>query len=147
MLHRVDDAALEILCRALVNHGADVGGWVHRIAGPQLLRLGKHQLGELVRDLVHDENALHRRAALAGVLRRAGDRKLGRLVEVGVLHDDQRIVAAKLQHDPPIAGLVGDVLAHLHRAGEGNQLAIRVRDHGVAHRGRIAGDHREHFGR
>ena len=61
------------------------------------------------------QDALHRRAALAGVLGRAGDRKLGRLVEVGVLHDDQRIVAAELQHDAPVAGLVGDELADLHR--------------------------------
>ena len=27
------------------------------------------------------------------------DRELGRLVEVGILHDDQRIVAAELEHD------------------------------------------------
>ena len=95
--------------------------------------LASTQLGKFVRDLLDHEDALHRRAALAGVLGRAGDRKLGRLVEVGVLHDDQRIVAAELQHDAPIAGLVGDVLADLHRAGERDQVAVRVGDHGIAH--------------
>ena len=135
------------LRRALVDHGADVGRRVHRVAGLELLRLREHELGEFVRDLVHHQDALHRRAALAGVLGRAGDRKLGRLVEVGVLHDDQRIVAAKLQHDAAVAGLVGDVLADLHRARERDQVAVRVGDHGVAHGGRIAGHDREHLGR
>ena len=93
------------------------------------------------------QDALHRRAALAGVLGRAGDRKLGRLVEIGVLHDDQRIVAAELQHDAAVAGLVGDVLADLHRAGEGDEVAVRVGDHRVADGRRIAGDDREHFRR
>jgi hypothetical protein len=44
LLHRIHDAALEGLRGALVDHGADIGRRVHRVAGLQLFRLREHQL-------------------------------------------------------------------------------------------------------
>jgi translation elongation factor EF-1alpha len=49
------------------------------------------------------------------------------LVEVGVLHHDQRVVAAQLEHHAAVAGAAGDVLADAHAAGEGDQVDRRVR--------------------
>ena len=120
---------------------------IGRVAAFQLLGLLQHELAELVRDLLDDEDALHRRAALAGILRRALDREFGRLVEIGILHDDQRIVAAEFEHDTLVAGGRRDVLADAHRAREGDEVRVRIGDHGIAHRRRIAGDHRQHLGR
>jgi hypothetical protein len=41
----------------------------------------------------------------------AGGRERRGLLQVGVLHDDQRVVAAELEHGAAIAHLRGDVLA------------------------------------
>ena len=105
------DARLEQARRALVDDGADIGGRVHRIAGLEGLGSREHLLHEFVGDALDDEDALHGGAALAGILGGALHGELGRLVEIGVLHDDQRIVAAELEHDAPVAGLLGDVFA------------------------------------
>ncbi len=83
---------------------ADVGCRIHRIAAHQRLRLFHQQGHERVRDCVHRENALDGGAALAGVLGRTGNRKLRRFVEIGILHDDEGIVSAELEHGAPVAG-------------------------------------------
>ena len=143
----VVDAVLEHAGGALVDDGADVGGGVHRVAALELLGLRQHGFGELVGDLLHHQDALHGRAALAGVLGGALHGQLGRLVEVGILHDDQRIVAAELQHQALVAGLRGDVLADPDAAGERDDVGVRIGDHRIAHAARIAGDDRQHLGR
>ena len=43
-------------------------------------------------------------------------------VEVGIVHHDDRVVAAQLQHHAAVAGFDGDVLADGHAAGEGDQV-------------------------
>ena len=141
------DARLEGARRALVDDRADVGVGVHGVAALELPGLGQHDLDEPVGDLLHHQDALDRRAALAGVLGGALHGQLRRLVEVRVLHDDQRVVAAELQHQALVAGLLGDVLADLDAAGEGDDVGVRVGDHGVAHGARIAGHDRQHLRR
>ena len=88
--------------------------------------------GKFVGDGIHAQDTLDGGAALTGILGRTGHRKLGRLFEIRILHDDQRCVAAQLQHRAAIAGVLGDVLAHGHPAGEGDQLDVPVCDHLVA---------------
>ena len=51
------------------------------------------------------EDALHADAALARLVERAEHDPLERVVEVGVLVDDHRRVAAQLEHDLLLAGL------------------------------------------
>jgi hypothetical protein len=62
--------------------------------------------------------------------KRSGERRLDRLVEVRVGHDDQRVVAAELELDVLAApdGLLPDAPPHGHRAGERHRA-----DGGVAH--------------
>ena len=50
----------------------------------------------------------------------------GGFVEVGVLHHDDGIVAAELQHLPLVDGLAGDVLADRHAAGEGHEIDVGI---------------------
>jgi hypothetical protein len=73
--------------------------------------LSTTSLGEALRHLLVHQHALDGGAALAGVLVRAlAARSLG-LVEVGVVHHDDRVVAAELEHHAAVAGLGRDVLA------------------------------------
>ena len=78
---------------------------------------------------MHD-HAARRRAALAGGAEGRPDDPLDREVEVGVVHDDDPVLAAELEMD--VLELVGGVLRHEHarlpRAREGDH-----RDVGVAH--------------
>ncbi len=69
----------------------------------------------------------------------------GRRLDVGVVEDDHRRLAAQLEVDPLEVGLaadVGDLHAGAHRAGDGDHLRDRVlheRAPGVA----VTGDHVE----
>ncbi len=91
-------------------------------AGPQGHRLGAgdEALHEPVVDLVGHEHPLHGDAELAGVRERRADGSLGRLLEVGVAEDQDRVLAAELQRaaDQPLGALPGDDLAGGRRAGE-----------------------------
>ena len=93
--------------------------------------------------LVH-QDALDGGAALPGVLVRAGGGERGRLLEVGVLHDDDRVVAAELEHLALVDGPGGDVLADGDAAGKGHQVHVGVREQLVGDLARIAGEHAEH---
>ena len=53
-------------------------------------------LSERVVDGVEDDDAARRGAPLAGVRERRGERPLDRAVEVGVVADDERVLAAQL---------------------------------------------------
>ena len=87
---------------------------------------------------------------MAGIFGRAGNGKLGRLVEVGIaqiVQHDQRIIAAELERGTLVSGLRRDQLADPHAAGEGDDFDLRVGHHLIANIGRPAGDHLEHFRR
>ena len=86
-------------------------------------------LGELVRDrLVHVE-AVGRGAGLADVAHLGEHRAVDGGVEVGVLEDEERRVAAELHRDPQqlVGGLL-DSSPDLGRAGEGQLAQARVVD-------------------
>ncbi|KFC68530.1 hypothetical protein FG93_03715 [Bosea sp. LC85] len=71
--HGVVDARLEEGGRAGVDDGADICFRIHRVAAFQRLRLLDNQFGEGIGDALDHQDALHRRAALAGILGRTGD--------------------------------------------------------------------------
>ena len=121
---------VDLLDRRLVDHGADVGVVLPRRADPQLLGARDELLLQLLVDAALHDHARRRGAALAGRAERRPDDAVDREVDVGVVHDDDRVLAAELEVD--VLQLVGRVLrdehAGLARAGE--------RDHrhvGVAH--------------
>ena len=63
---------------------------------------------ELVVDGIHDDDPARRRAPLAGVRERGGDRPLDCPIEVGVVAHDERVLAAELHdrlREPPPRGL------------------------------------------
>ena len=96
---------------------------------------------ELVRDRALDDDPARGHADLALVQERAEGRCVDRVLEVGVGEDDQRVVAAELEHDPlelP-AGRLGELAAGAGRAGEVEPAHVRVLDQLVADRGRLAG--------
>ena len=90
------------------------------------------------------QHALDRGAALARVLVRALHRQIRGLVQIGVVHHDQRVVAAEFEHDAPVARLGSDVLADGHAAGEGDQVHVGVGQHLVGDLARIARDDLQH---
>jgi hypothetical protein len=93
------------------------------------LSLLQQQSDEALRHGLLHQHALDRRTALPGVQVRAHGGERRRLLQVGILHDNDRIVAAQLQYLALVDGLGGDVLADRHAAGEGDQIHIRVRQH------------------
>lgn len=145
--HRVDHALFEALRRAFVDHRADIGFGVHRVAGFELLGVDHDALDQLVGDAFDREDALHGRAALARILGRPGDGEFGGLVGIGIVEHDQRIVAAEFEHHAAIAGLLRDHLADRDRARERDEIDIRIGDHRVAQIAGRTGDDRQHFGR
>ena len=75
-------------------------------------------VAERVVDRVEDDDPARRRAALAGVRERRGDRPFDGAVEVGVVADDERVLAAQLHHrlrEPAARGL-GDRAPRRRRA-------------------------------
>jgi len=72
---------------------------------------------EILVDGIENDDAAARRTALAGVAERRKDRPLGRVFEVGVIADHERVLASQLQGDPgePRAGDARDLAAHSGR--------------------------------
>ena len=91
-----------------------------RIAEGQGRGAGGELLDEGVGDRVVDDDLLGRHADLAGIGEGAEDRGVDRLVEVGVVEDDERRLAAEFeQHRLQVArGGLGDDAADPGRAGE-----------------------------
>ena len=84
-----------------------------RIADLELLRVLHELLGELRRDVLVHDHALDRHADLALVHERAERRRVHRVLDVGVVEHDQRVLAAELDAallEQP-AGLRRDLLA------------------------------------
>ena len=87
-------------------------------------------------------------AGLAHVAELGHDRALDRRVDIGVVEDDERRVAAELQRDllHRSRRLAHEQLADLGRAGEGDEAHGRMLAHRLADRRRVAGDDVEDAG-
>ena len=92
--------------------------------------------GEPFGDRALDDNPPGRHADLALVQVRAERGGVDRVVEIGVGEDDQRVLAAQLEHDPlqVTAGSLGQLAAGGRRAGEVDPPHARVLDELVTDR-------------
>ena len=120
----------------LVHGGAHLHALVEAVAHLEGLgALGEH-LDELVVDAPLDEAAARGGAALAGGAEGAPEHALDGQVEVGVVHDDDGVLAAHLQAHALEVGGAGevDLAAHLGGAGEGDEGHVGVRAEGRARR-------------
>ena len=97
---------------------------------------GDELLGEAVEELLGDEDAARRDAALAAGLEGADEAAVDRQIEPGVLADDDGALAAHLAGDDAIVMLgrqLLDALADVVAAGEQDDVDV-----GIAHQ-RLAG--------
>ena len=111
---------MDLLDGGLVDHGADVGVVLPRRTDLELLG-AFHQLGlQRLVDAALDDHARRCGAALTGRPEGRPDNAVDGEIEVGVVHDDDRVLPAKLQVH--VLELVGRVLrdedARLARPGE-----------------------------
>ena len=108
---------MDLLERGAVDDRADVGVVLEAVAEPQLLGALDELRLELVVDLLVRDHAARRGAALAGRAERRPEDPLDREVDVGVVHDDDRVLAAELEVDvlevaaPPFCGTLDADLA------------------------------------
>ena len=119
---RVVDPALEPLGFLRRNHRADEGVALFGIARFERLHLGDEHVAETVVDFGVDDDALHMDAALPRLIIAAEDDASERMVEVGVLVDDHRGIAAEFEHDLFLARLCLEIPADARRAGEAEQF-------------------------
>ena len=105
-------------------------------SGPDAHLLGAFDqpLRERVCDLLVHDHAARRSAALAGRPERRPHDALHREVEIGVVHDDDPVLATELEVD--VLEVVGCALRHedacLARAGEGDHRDVGMPDEPVA---------------
>ena len=136
-LERVGDVALDLLDRRLVDERPDLDAVGEAVRDGERLNRGREALEEHVVDPGLHEHPVRGDAGLAGVPELAHERRIHRDIKVGVVEDDERSIAAKLQRDllDLIRALTHQQLSHLGRPGEaelaharvGRQLAARSR--------------------
>ena len=109
-LHRVEGG--------LVDQRADVRCVVERAADVEAADRGDQALHEIGADVLVDNQAAQRRAALAARPRRGKDRPAQRKPDIGARRDDRGVVAAEFEHGAPKAALDADadVLPHANAA-------------------------------
>jgi hypothetical protein len=125
---------MDLVERIPVDHWAEIGVGVPAGADPHLLRALDQPLLELaVHRLVHD-HAAGSSAALAGRAKGRPDDPLDRELQVGVVHDDDPVLAAELEVN--VLQAVGSGLRHgdarLPRARERDDRYVGVADEPIA---------------
>ena len=109
-------------------------GRIERVANAHLLVRAHQPIDQLARDRLLHDDAPRRGAALAGGADRAEQDRARREIEVGVLGDDDRVVAAELEDRP--AEAFGhrrrNVLADLRRARERDERQPAIAEHALA---------------
>src|SRR6266705_2481992 len=142
---RVADVLFDFLHRGLVDERALHDAGLHAVADFHRL----HLLGGLGidkdKDLVLHEQAVRAHAGLAGVPVLGGERAFDRGIEVGVVEDDERRVAAEL-HGSLLHGLralLEQYLADRGRPGECDFAHQGIGGHFAPDRGGAAGEHAE----
>jgi hypothetical protein len=120
---------------------------VHGISCCEALHQREGRFGKAIGDALDDQSPLDRGTALPGISGRTLHCQSGCAVDIGVTHDDQGIIPAELEHQPSVSYPFGYSLSGARRSGKRHQVDVRVIDHRVPYRGRIPGDHRQHFRR
>ena len=143
------DAALDGLERLLVDERPDDRVVLLRIARLEPLRLLDQPVDEGVGDATLDDDLPCRHADLALVEERAEGSGVDGVVEIRIVEDDERVVAAELEHDPleVASGRLGDLPSRVRRAREVDAAHGRMLGELLADRSRLArtvGDDVEH---
>ena len=97
-----------------------------RVAEHDPLRLLAQQRDVLLAHRAVHEQALAGGAALPGAEEARGHGRLRRELEIGVVHHDDRPVAAELEHRRLAGGRLGDLAAGLRRADEADAVRAGV---------------------
>ena len=142
----VVDLGLERLRSGLVDHRSHVERWIHRIAIAPGFRFLEQAFDKVLGDRLVDQHPLDRRAPLTGILVGTRCRERRGFLDVGVLHDNDRVVAAQFQHLPLVDRFRRDICRRPRRR-ECDEIDVGVRQHFVGDLFRVAGDDREHLGR
>ena len=125
---------MDLLERRLVDHRPDVGVVLPTRSKPQLLDGGDEFFLERVVDALVRDDARCGRAALAGRPERGPHDAFDREVEIGVVHDDDRVLAAQLEVH--VLECLRPGLEHLHarlaRAGERDHADVGMAHHTIA---------------
>src|SRR5690606_33622110 len=118
----------------LVDDGADARAEIARVTALQLLRVRDELLRERLDDAAVDDDALDGHANLTLMHERAERCRVHGALDVGVVEDDQRVLAAELEHAAlqQRAGLRGELGADGRRAREADAAHRRIRDELVA---------------
>ncbi|MNN02048.1 hypothetical protein D3C81_1146870 [compost metagenome] len=133
----------------LGNHRADVGAGFQRVADLNRLHALGHGFNELVVNPGSNDEAARRRATLTGGVERALHRQLDRLLEVSVVENDLRVLAAHFQLDFGLTrhAADGDLTTNAHGTGEADTVDFRAVHQCIAHHTTAAHDQIEHAGR
>lgn len=89
-------AILDGFCRRQIDDGAHVGVVTARVAKFNRVNSGQKLAGKHLFDVAVQIEPLHGRAALPGDFEAMADRGCHSLVDVGVGHHEERVIAAKL---------------------------------------------------
>ena len=142
---RVGDVPVELGRRRLVVQRSHRRLRVERVAEPHTrLRRLDHPLGELRPHACLHEEPLARRAALPRAQVGGLERRLRGELQVGVVEDHHRAVAAQLEQLGLARGARRHLAAGLHRADETYAGDQRMPDHGVTDNRAWPGDEVEH---
>ena len=133
LLDRVVDQLDHLVAAFGVDQRPERDAVVEAVAHLQRLHLRGELLGERVVHLLVHVEAVGRGAGLAHVAHLGDHGALDRGVDVGVLEDDERRVAAELHRrlDDVVGGAVQELAADLGRAGEGDDAHARIVQHGA----------------
>jgi hypothetical protein len=114
----------------LVDQRADLRARIGGVADHCVARPREQPLSEVVIDHLLDEDASGRRALLSGRQERAGVGGRDGPIEIGVGHDDERVVAAHLELRPlaTCGCLVANVPSNRHRTRERHCSHLGSRD-------------------
>jgi hypothetical protein len=139
----VRDLALEHCQLRRTRERPEVGRLVHRIAAPVALHGGDESIHETVVDALVHVDAFHRAAALPRVVHRAIGEGFRGGLDVGVLADVDRVLAAQFELQLHHARRTGRGNPRARRVGAGEEYAVhRLRGERRA-RGACAAHHRE----
>ena len=125
---------------------AHLGGFVRGVSDLDAPRGVDQRVQEAVVHRPLDEDPRARTAVLASVVEDRVGRRRGRLLEIGVLEDDVRRLAAELERDAldGLRGALHDEPSDLGRAGEADLRHVRVLDQALPDHRALADEHADH---
>ena len=113
---------------AAVDHGSDFDAFIAAVSDFDLFGEFYEAITESIGDLRLHVDTLGADTHLTGIAERVGRSELGGGFDVGVIENDQRILAAEFEDDSlqTAAGTLEDVSTRGSRASEGDEIHIRI---------------------